>query len=123
MYTAAEVRGEIEFGDALSWEEINGWLKGRKSVIVLRGEAVEVEKIESSPGVDDYGDTAFIVVKVGAQFFKKEGYYSSHSGDRWDGKVTEVIATEKTVYVYEPAAVSLAARLIDSLNPSVKSSR
>lgn len=84
------------------WEELADSNDGYKSEITLRGNTVEVEKVASKPAEEGGGDTIFVVIRIGTQFFKKEGYYVSHDGEYWDGYLTEVFPEEKTITVYEP---------------------
>ena len=48
-----------------------------------------------------YGEAIWIVVKVGDQFFEKEGYTSSYDLDTFDGQCTEVFPHQKTVTYYK----------------------
>lgn len=48
------------------------------------------------------GEQIYVVIKVGTQYFRKDGYYLSHDGSYWDGDVVEVRPIEKTITVYEP---------------------
>jgi len=43
-----------------------------------------------------------MVIRIGDQLFRKEGYYASHYGYDWDGTFEEVEAKPKTITVYEP---------------------
>ncbi|MGO2860625.1 MAG: hypothetical protein ACTIC1_05675 [Brevibacterium sp.] len=56
---------------------------------LLRGEPTEVEIVEQTGGADE-GSHASITLRVGSQFFRKEGYYASHYGHDWDGRFYEV---------------------------------
>lgn len=48
------------------------------------------------------GSDIWVVVKAGNQYFKKEGYFSSHWDTDWDGPVYEVSPREVTVTVFDP---------------------
>jgi hypothetical protein len=42
-----------------------------------------------------------VVIRVGTQLFRKNGYYASHYGTDWDGSVDEVVSSEKVITVYK----------------------
>lgn len=67
----------------------------------LRGETVPFT-VHETYGGSDLGTEAWMIFKVGDQLFRKDGYYSSYGGYDWDGTFQEVIATPKTITVYEP---------------------
>ena len=47
------------------------------------------------------GDSIWVVLRIGDQLFKKEGYYASHYGSDWDGDLTEVHEVQRLVTFYE----------------------
>jgi hypothetical protein len=65
------------------------------------GDTFELEVVEAEPGGEGHGEEVWIVVKVGDQLFKKDGYYASHYGTDWDGSFREVKAQQKYVTVYQ----------------------
>lgn len=95
-YTVAEVLEAIEdkFG-----EDDEFWYYPQDTPLVLRGEAVVPEKIESTGGMDE-GSNASIVFKLNDQFFRKEGFYASHYGYDWDGAFYECEPKEVVVVQY-----------------------
>jgi hypothetical protein len=95
-YTAAEVEPKL---GRIGWGELE---YGEHSII-LRGKSVPVTHTESFGG-EGQGEKRWVVVKIGDQLFKKDGYYASHYGTDWDGPFREVNQVEKTVTVYEPVA-------------------
>lgn len=103
-YTAQEVEHALEevvrYG---GWEELDYSINGRIDApkgIKLQGELVPVEVI-AQEGEGEYGYETYVVLQVGTQLFRKDGYYQSHYGNDWDGHFREVQAREKTVLVYE----------------------
>lgn len=108
-YTAREIEeafaaaADIE-GHALEegWGELAYYDDGYSTTITLRGEDAHIVMVESKPGREGGGEDIYVVVKVGDQFFQKDGFYASHYGSDWDGEVTEVRPVEKTITVYEP---------------------
>lgn len=100
FYTTTEVSNAIS---SYSWTDLSEQVDGYVTAIILRGEPLVVTKLAGKDG--DYEDEGeqdvFVVVKVGNQFFKKSGYYYSHSGSEWSGTLKEVKAVTKTVTVYE----------------------
>lgn len=48
-------------------------------------------------------DECYIIFRVGDRFFKKTGFESSYDEDRsWNGDVTEVFGSTKTITIFEP---------------------
>lgn len=85
-----------------NWGEIkcssDGWVVCK---IDIDGDKnVPVTKIAGYGG-EGKGDEIWVVVSVGTQLFRKDGYYSSGYGSDWDGDLYEVVAREVTVTVYE----------------------
>lgn len=98
-YTIAEVRKAFR---GLELTELGNSADGTEDVILLRGEVVKVAKAGAVMGDNDSdGEEIWIVIKVGDQFFKKTGWYYSHSGAKWNDGVTEVKPVQKFVTVYE----------------------
>lgn len=85
-----------------SWDEVK-WEADGATVfhLTLDDVKVPVVKIEDRGG-EGQGDEAWIVVRVGTQYFKVDGYYASHYGYDWDGGLEEVTPQPKTITVYEP---------------------
>lgn len=97
-YTPAEIEEAVN--DWEGWGELKWQKDGAKETLTLRGEVIEVEKIDDFGG-EGQGDSIWVVIKVGDQLFRKDGYYLSHYGTDWDGEVTEVKPVERTVTFYE----------------------
>lgn len=68
--------------------------------IEIDGVWVPVTVVEADTGGEGHGEHVFVVIKVGNQYFKKDGYYASHYGTDWDGSFAEVEPYEKTVTDY-----------------------
>lgn len=112
-YTAAEVKdafktkakpGGNRWYTPTGWESMGWGSEGTVEAVVLRDEPVVVKWVAGSDLEEDpgYGSThVWVVVQIGEQFFKKEGYHSSEEGVVWDGAVTEVQSKTKTVTYYE----------------------
>lgn len=112
-YTAREVdRGisaterEDEWGDPeYGWDSFyRGNLGFSAEVeIAVPDELVPVETVAQSEEGENsgYGESIWVVVKVGDQFFKKAGYTSSYDGNNFDGSCQEVrpVVREVTFYV------------------------
>lgn len=65
--------------------------------VEINGVGYPVEVVETDPGGEGHGESVYVIVKVGDQTFKKEGYYASHYGTDWDGDFFEVESREITV--------------------------
>lgn len=63
-----------------------------------------LEFVEGYTGGEGGGSDAYVVFKLGDRYFKKEGYYASHYGTDWDGRLYEVEPYEKTVTFYRPVS-------------------
>lgn len=101
-YTVQEITLAGALGNNI-WDLLHD---GKKAALVLRDEAVLVEFIagnlsEMEDDDPEYEESIFVVAKIGTQFFKKSGNYSSHAGAQWHGVMKEVTPTQKTVTVYE----------------------
>lgn len=126
MYTAQQVNEAVEaFGNDFYRDLDEGeytreypvghWLHGRyreapaegwsdveySSFIIIDGKFVDYEVVDTTGGMDK-GSNASVTIKIGDQYFRKEGYYASHYGYDWDGPLREVVPVEKIVTVYEP---------------------
>lgn len=114
-FTAQDVLSAIH--EARGWDEYssyNEWTdwtkynaagetyaeKYQNPVMLTLGDAeYEVKLVEETGGPDE-GSNASVVIQVGTQFFRKEGYYASHYGHDWDGSFEEVHPKVKTITVY-----------------------
>lgn len=72
----------------------------------VQAKVVEVHSRNRDPYGEAYqdDDEPYIIFEVDGRFFKKTGYESSYSEDdrSWEGDVTEVFGTTKTVTVFVP---------------------
>lgn len=66
----------------------------------LRGEDIPLEHVARYGG-EGQGDEFWVVIKLGDQLFKKDGWYASHDGGYLDGDLREVHVVERTVTFYE----------------------
>lgn len=102
-YNAREVEEAIESTrDFYDWDEVRWVNNGDVALYIdVAGEThVPVTTIDSFGG-EGQGDSMWVVVKVGSQFFRKNGYYASHYGTDWDGDFSEVTPQQKTITVWE----------------------
>ena len=67
---------------------------------LLRGVPTEVSIAEQTGGMDE-GSNASITFQIGSQYFRKDGYYASHYGYKWDGAFYEVKPKTVTVTQFE----------------------
>lgn len=81
-----------EFEDETGYE--NPWDAIHDETVTIQG--VTFEHVESFGGEGD-GDTAWVVFKVGDQYFQKDGYYASYDGFYWDGDLYQVESYQKVV--------------------------
>lgn len=108
-YTADEVEDAVENSDSvdeygdprISWENLSYGDVPEGAVLNLRGEEVPVTRVDGKPGAEGGGEEIYVVIRVGSQLFKKEGWYQSHYGEDWDGDLREVHAVERLVTFYE----------------------
>jgi len=96
IYTPQQIEEAVGETDG-GWGEIKYEDKG---TLVIDGVTVPFVTADEFGG-EGHGDEAWVVIKVGNQLFRKEGYYASHYGYDWDGDVQEVKPVEKTITVYE----------------------
>jgi hypothetical protein len=84
-------------------------LGSKHNVVPLaQGTEATVVEVHNRP-TDGYGDylqsedEIYVIFQVGNRFFKKTGRMDSYDEIRsWDGPVTEVFGTTKTVIVFVP---------------------
>lgn len=88
---------DIEHG----WHELGWSSPGTTTKILLRGVSVPVIYIDGEGGGEGSGESVWMVLKIGSQYFKKDGYYASYDGTHWDGDVTEVRRRQVTVNIWE----------------------
>ena len=101
-YTADEVFNALQTHLEDGWSELKYNIRYHNSnTIYLRDEPVTFS-IEDEYGGSGQGEEAWVVVRVGDQLFRQQGWYASHYGFEWDGDFEEVLATTKTITVYEP---------------------
>jgi hypothetical protein len=98
-YTAREVDQEIAHREG--WDNLVYKTDGYLTAVLLQNEPVVLTKVASKNSDEETDSAVWVVVRVGGQYFRKEGYYQSHYGTEWDGSVHEVWPKEKTVTVYE----------------------
>lgn len=92
------LNNQSEYG--LSWSEIS-WGDG-PDVLIIDDVEYPFELVDTETGGEGHDHTStYIVFNVGEQTFKQTGYYMSHYGNDWDGPLTEVVAVEKTITVWE----------------------
>ena len=126
MYTAQQVSEAVEAFGAGIYDDLDEgehtreypvghWLHGRyreapaerwsdveySSFIIIDGKFVDYKVVDTTGGMDK-GSNASVTIKIGDQYFRKEGFYASHYGYDWDGPLLEVVPVEKIVTVYEP---------------------
>lgn len=119
-YTAEEVEAAVEplLEEAADWDELEDLLKGSPewtgggsgtvypavpghTHIEVNGEQAPIEVVEDHGGGEGSGEARWVVIKVGTQYFKKDGYYASHYGSEFDGDLKEVRKIERMVTFYE----------------------
>ncbi len=115
-YTADQIQAAVEAPGEETWRDAETWLPAgvredywgtkknhpdNRLVLDIDGEKVYAEYIGGKPPEEGGGERVYIIVKVGEQFFRKNGYYASHYGTDWDGSVDEVHPVTKTITVYE----------------------
>lgn len=82
---------------SFSWDMLK---YGEPQTLVVYGDSVLLEHVADFGGEGE-GEHAHVVFKIGEQLFKKDAYYASHDGYYWDGELSEVRPTQKTITVYE----------------------
>ncbi|WP_029090063.1 hypothetical protein [Brevibacterium album] len=78
----------------------SGSLVYEENTVSLRGEDVPLSVVHETGG-EEQGSYASIVIALGSQFFRKEGYYASHYGADWDGSFHEVEPRQVVVTEYK----------------------
>jgi hypothetical protein len=78
---------EEEFSEQIQWGD----------------KTVELPEVGTASYVDyeHINEDLTLIFKIGEQFFKITGFYSSYDADEWETEVTEVVPKEKTITVYE----------------------
>lgn len=102
MLEASEVERLLSAHQVGEWGEWH-WAKGDEAVAVDGLGAVEVVDVEGNQeGGGEYSHIVFrVIYPDGAvHFYKMEGCYQSFDGCEWDGPLSEVIPTQKTVTIY-----------------------
>lgn len=82
----------------------DGWYELGNMRFKHNDEWHEIESVTQVGGGEGSGEYTYIVIRVGDQFFRKEGAYFSHYGTDWDGSFEEVWPTEVTETKYLPRA-------------------
>lgn len=98
-FTARQVEDALKDGEELDWYNL-AWEDYDQETLNIEGEEVKFSLVESDPGGEGHGEYVFLVIKVGDQLFRKEGFYASHHGTDWDGDFSEVEPKEVTVTKY-----------------------
>jgi hypothetical protein len=95
----------------VSWTDLARAEDGTKFAVVVDGEAVEAVKVQSNTKRDDdYDRNISVVVTLGGQAFRQNGYlhvgsacYEDEYETSWNGTLEEVFPHEKTITFYETA--------------------
>jgi hypothetical protein len=103
-YTAAEIDVALQENEGDNYGEPWSALfyyDYSSETLPLRGEEVPFELVESYDGGDrEWEYEVYAVIKVGDQYFKREGVYRSHEGVTLDSATREVVEATKTVKVW-----------------------
>lgn len=94
------------YTEVWSWDEAD-YAYGDGVTLNIDGEEVLLTVVEADTGGEGHGEYVFVVIKVGDQYFRKEGYYASHYGTDWDGSFAEIEPFEKTVTDYRVVGKSV----------------
>lgn len=115
LYTAAQVEAVIDAAD-VEWSYAEDWhaagtykdwrgddveQEDNRLRLDIDGETVYAEFAGGKMPAEGGGERVYAVIKVGDQFFQKNGYYARHYGTDWDGSLDEVHPVEKVVTIYE----------------------
>jgi hypothetical protein len=115
-YTAKAVEAAFaeHFEDAdESWYEAENWVRDRQEYYPVRqvvdgrlqltidGTVTLVEYKDGKMPAEGGGEEIWVVVKIGNQYFRKDGYYMSHDSAYWDGDLHEVAPEVRSVTFYE----------------------
>lgn len=98
-FTARQVEDALKDVEELDWYNL-AWEDYDQETLNIEGEEVKFSLVESDPGGEGHGEYVFLVIKVGDQLFRKEGFYASHHGTDWDGDFSEVEPKGVTVTKY-----------------------
>lgn len=94
-----------------NWNDMFDSGAGSKHKVVPSNVSDEAEVLEVKGRYrDPYGEAlqgdeeCYIIFRVGERFFKKTGWESSYGDEdrHWDGPVTEVFGSTKTITVFVP---------------------
>jgi HNH endonuclease len=95
-FTADDVADAME---EHGWYDLADRENGYAFAVLLAGRSYVAHKIDNSRlGVG--ATNIWLVIEIEDRYFKKTGYHQSHDGTYWDGSVTEVRPTQKTITVY-----------------------
>lgn len=61
-------------------------------------------------GGEGMGDMCYVVIQIGDQYFRKDGYYQSYEGSTWDGEFYECFPKEVTRTEYHRKAIKKPRR-------------
>ncbi len=97
-YSAVEVLNAItEFTEG-DLDEF--WYDTDQIALSVNG-ITEMTSVVEDFGGEGQGDARYVVFKLGEQFFRKEGYYTSYDGSTWDGDFFECFPVIREVTFYE----------------------
>lgn len=116
-YTAEQVEQAIESANEdEGWYDAEYWTpagtypnwrgepveqEDKRLKIDIDGTTEYVEYVDGKLPAEGGGEEVWVVVKVGDQLFRKDGYYASHYGTDWDGNFYTVTAQVREVTFYE----------------------
>ncbi len=109
-HTASEVKDAIiaelskeenidRYGDPLNWRD--WWSDPNTPIRIKLDDGSYDVHIEDQYMGEGDGVLTFVIVKIGDQFFKQEGYYTSYDGNDWEGDFREVAAYEEIRRVWK----------------------
>lgn len=102
-YTADEVADAVDAHDSLDWQDMGNAGYGMSLgpwAVILRGSPEVVTREGGQAPAEGGGEDVSVVIRIGTQFFRKTGWYSSFNGADWDGSLTEVRPEEETVIAW-----------------------
>jgi hypothetical protein len=88
-----------EFG-SYAWGEAQHY-DGRN--LPINGVDYTFEYVDSDYGDYDYSSQMWVVFKVDGQAYRKTGFYQSHYGSEWDGRLEKVTPREVTKIEWDAA--------------------
>lgn len=99
-YTAKQIMEAIETD--FEGYDSEFWHEAGDAAVELPSLGITTEPIEDFGG-EGMGDSVYVIFKIGDQFFKKDGYYSSWNGTDWDEgePLHEVAPAQEMVTVYK----------------------